>query len=169
MAEIRTLGLAKIEISDIAADGGLGTSFAALGKTYKDTAELVGDDPEVFEHYSEESDDPEESITTKGKIRVRWSIMDATPATLVKVLGGTVTGTPPADVWEAPATAANIEKSIKITPKSGKVINIVRAEIVAKPNYKLAKNGIFLVDIVATILTPTKAATAPWTVNPLPA
>ncbi len=165
MAEVRTLALLKIEISDIAGDGGLGTSFAVLGKTYKDTAELMGADPEVFEHNSEESEDPEEMVTHKGKVTIKWSIMDTDADTLVKVLGGTSTGTAPNKIWSAPDQAPSIEKSIKITPKSGKVINIVRTKLVAKPNYKLASNGIFLVDITATILAPTKAATASWQVG----
>jgi hypothetical protein len=165
MSEVRTLGLTKIEISDIAVDGGLGTTFAALGKTYKDTADLQGADPAVFEHYSEESDDPEEIVETKGKVTIKWSIMDSDADTLVKVLGGTSSGTAPNKTWSDGNSAPSIEKSIKITPKVGKVVSIVRAKIVAKPNYKLSKNGIFLVDITATVLTPTKAATASWTVG----
>src|ERR1035437_2980740 len=102
MAEIRTLGLLKIEISDIAVDGGLGTEFAAIGKTYKDTADMQGADPEVFEHYSEESDDPEEVVITKGKITVKWSNFDSSTETLEKALGGVAAGIAPADVWSAP-------------------------------------------------------------------
>jgi hypothetical protein len=165
MSEVRTLGLGSIQVSAIANDGGLGTAFAALGKTYKDTAELTGADPEVFEHYSEESDDPEETVVTKGKITVKWSIFDSDADTLVKVLGGTSSGTAPNKIWSAPDTATNIELSIKITPKAGKIINIVRAKIVAKINYKLSKNGILMVDIIATVLTPTKAATASITIG----
>jgi len=165
MSEVRTLGLNKIELSDIAADGGLGTSFESIGKTYKDTAEFIGEDPGIFEHYSEESDDPEEMVMTKGKVTVKWSIFDTDADTLVKVLGGTSTGTEPDKIWNAPDTAGVIEKSVKITPKSGKVINIVRARIVAKINYKLSKEGIFLVDIIATILTPIKADTPAYQVG----
>lgn len=165
MAEVRTLALEKIEISDIEEDGGLGTDFAVLGKTYKDTAELMGADPEVFEHQSEESEDPEETVTRKGKVTVKWSIMDTDADTLVKVLGGTSTGMVPDKIWSAPDQAAEIEKSIKITPKSGKVVNIVRAKLVGKPNYKLSYTGIFLVDIIATILAPTKADTPSWSVG----
>ena len=165
MAEVRTLALEKIEISDIESDVGLGTNFAVLGKTYKDTAELTGADPEIFEHQSEESEDPEEIIMRKGKVTVKWSIMDTDADTLIKVLGGTSTGTAPDKIWSAPDQAANIEKSVKITPKAGKVINIVRTKIVAKPNYKLSTTGIFLVDITATILAPTKADTASWQVG----
>ena len=165
MAETRLIGLSKIEIGAIAGDGGMGTTLAVLGVTYKDTAEITQEDPVITEHNSEENDEPEETIASKGKTTVKWSIIDATPATLVKVLGGTVTGTAPDDVWNAPSTATDIEQSIKITPKSGPVINVVRAKIQAKINYKLARTGIFLVDIVATVLTPTKAATAPITIG----
>jgi hypothetical protein len=86
----------------------MGTTLAALGVTYKDTAEITQDDPVITEHNSEENDEPEETIATKGKTTVKWSIIDATPATLVKVLGGTVTGTAPDEVWNAPATATDI-------------------------------------------------------------
>jgi hypothetical protein len=165
MSEVRTLGLQKIEVGDIAGDGGVATTFAALGKTYKDTADLQGAEPAVFEHYSEESDDPEEIVETKGKVTVKWSIFDTDADTLVKVLGGTSTGTAPNKIWSDGGTAPSVEKSIKITPKAGKIVTIVRAKLTAKPNYKLTKNGIFMVDIIATVLTPTKAATPSWTVG----
>ena len=165
MAEVRTIGLSSIQISDIAGDGGLGTSFATLGKTYKDTAEMTQADPEITEHYSEESDEPEETISKRGKTTVKWSIIDTDPDTLVKVLGGTSTGTAPNKVWSAPDAATNIEKSIKIVPSAGATISIVRAKLHAKINYKMARTGIFMVDIVATVLDPTKAATAPMTIG----
>jgi hypothetical protein len=165
MSETRTLGLLKIEVSDIASDGGVGTTFAALGKTYKDSAEIMGAEPEVLEHYSEESDDPEETLTYKGKVNIKFSIFDTDADTLVKVLGGTATGSAPNKVWNDGATAPAIEKSVKITPRSGKVVTFVRVKLVGKPNYKLSKNGIFLVDMIGTVLTPTKANTAAWTVG----
>jgi hypothetical protein len=156
MPEIRSLGLQSIEIADMAADGDVGTVFATLGVTYQDTAELAQEDPEVTEFYSEENDDAEEVIVAKGKITVKWAIIDFQPATLVKVLGGTVTGTAPNDSWSAPAAGVKIEKSIKITPKSGKVITIPRANIAAKLSYKLSKKGIAMVEITARVLQPTK-------------
>ncbi len=166
MAEIRTLGLKKIEIGDIASDGGVSTNFQVIGVTYKDTAELTQEDPELTEHYSEENDEPEEVISAKGKTAIKWSIMDSDPDTLVDVLGGEVTGAVGSEVWEAPAASVDIEKSIKITPKKGRVIIVPRARLVSKINYKLARTGIFLVEITATVLTPTKAGVAPMSMAP---
>jgi len=165
MAETRTLGLSSIEISDIASDGGIGATFAPLGVTYKDSAELTSDEPEITEHYSEENDEPEETISKRGLTKIKWSIIDSDADTLVKILGGTATGTAPNKVWSAPSSVVDIEKSIKITPKAGKAINIVRARLVAKINYKLSRTGILLIDIVATVLTPKKADTDPYTIG----
>lgn len=169
MSEIRTLGLESIEIGDVAVDGGMGTTLAELGVTYRDTAELIQEDAESTEHYSEEFDEPVETIDTKGGTTVKWAIIDCTPDTLVEVLGGAVTGIGDAKKWEAPSTAENIEKSILITPKVGMPISIPRAKINAKINYKLARTGILLVEITAKVLTPLKEDTASMVIGPKPA
>lgn len=160
MAEIRTLGLETIEVGDIALDGGVSTSFAPLGVTYRETAELTQEDPEVTEHYSEENDEPEEIVTSKGKTTITWSIINSDPETLAGVLGGQVKLVDGNDVWEAPPGGVEIEKSIRVTPKRGARITIPRAKIVAKINYKIARTGIFMVELTATVLTPRKAGTA---------
>lgn len=164
MAEKRSIGVASIAMGAIAADGDMGTTLTALGVTYKDSADLQQEDAQVTDIESEENDDPEESISIKGKTTLKWSIMDMTPETLVKVLGGTVTGTAPATKWNAPATVESIERSIKVTAKNGVIYEIPRAKINAKLNVKLSKTGVALVDITATVMTPTKAGVLPITI-----
>lgn len=156
MAEKRILGVGAIKVGDIAADGGVSTVFDALGVTYKDTAELTQEDGEDIVHECEEQDDPIEIIPTKGKTTIKWAIVDFTPETLVKVLGGTVTGTAPNKKWEAPDAATIIEKSVEITDKKGSTITLPRVSIKAAINYKLAKSGIAQVMITGTVLQPTK-------------
>jgi hypothetical protein len=160
MAEVRALGLEYIKVGDVGATGGMGETLAALGVTYKDTAELVQADAEVTEFFSEENDDPEEEISKRGVVEVRWSIINYSPEEMVKVLGGTVSGTAPNDSWEAPATQPDIEKSIQIKDKvSGRILQIPRAKVTAKLNWKLARTGIAMIDIVAKVLTPTDGTT----------
>jgi len=166
MSEKRSIGITSIEIGPIGATGAMGTTLAVLGKTYKDSAELMQDDPTLTDIESEEDDDPIETIMQKGKTTLKFSIMDYTPETLVKVLGGTVTGTAPNTVWEAPATAEDIQRSVKVTTKTGIVMSIVRAQIIAKLNAKLSKTGVALVDIQCRVMTPTLADTAPLTITP---
>lgn len=164
MAEIRSIGLTSIKLGDIAVDGGMGTSLTVLGVTYQDTAELVQDDPEITEIFSEENDEPEEVLESKGPARLRWSIMNFDPDQVVRVLGGEVTGTTP-KIWNAPLAKDPVELSIEVITKTGLKIEIPRAKINAKINWQFRKKGVGLIDIEARILTPTKAATAPFTVQ----
>ena len=165
MAERRLIGVSAIKIGDIAADGGVATTFAALGVTYKDTAELMQEEGEEFIHECEEMDDPIEVIPTKGKTTLKWGIVDFTPATLVKVLGGTATGVAPADKWEAPDSASIIEKSVEITDKRGAKITFPRVSLKANINYKLAKSGIAQVLLTGTVLQPTKTGVKACTIG----
>ena len=159
MAEKRILGVGQIALGDIAADGGVATTFTPLGVTYKDTAEITQEEGEDIIHDCEELDDPIEVIPTKGKTTIKWSIVDFTPDTLIKVLGGTKTGTAPNTKWEAPDAATVIEKSVEITDKRGAKITFPRVSIKAAINYKLAKSGIAQVAITGTVLQPTKTGT----------
>jgi hypothetical protein len=165
MSEIRSIGLTYIKLGDIAEDGGMGTSLTALGVTYRDSADFIQDDPEINNIFSEENDDPEETIETEGVKRVKWSIMNYDPDTLIRVLGGTSTGVAPNKIWSAPAAKDPIELSIEILTKKNIKIQIPRAHIAAKINWAFRRNGVALVDIIATVLTPTKSGTAKVTVQ----
>jgi hypothetical protein len=163
MAEKRSIGLTSLKMGAIAVDGDMGTTLAAVGVTYKDSCELMQDDANVTDIECEETDDPVESIEILGKRTLKWSIMDYSPDTLVKVLGGTVTGAGTEldpKVWNAPSTSPAIEQSIELVSKSGVKFEIPRAKVMAKLNAKIVKNGVALVDITANILTPTKAGVA---------
>ncbi|MGB4134241.1 MAG: hypothetical protein WBK12_08745 [Tenuifilaceae bacterium] len=160
MAEKRILGVQKIEVGELAADGGVATTFAALGLTYKDTATFEQEEAEDIEHECEENDDPIEVLAGSKKSTISWGIVDFDPDTLVKVLGGTKTGESPNFKWEAPASASIIEKSVKITPKKGTPITLPRVSIKARIQYTIGKAGIAQVLITGKVLTPTKAGTA---------
>lgn len=165
MAELRTIGLTSLKMGNIAVDGGMGTTLAVIGNIYKDSCELSQEDASVTDIEAEEVDDPVESIEILGKRTLKFSIMDYSADTLVKVLGGTSTGTP--KVWNAPTTSPNIEQSIEIITPKGVKINIVRCKVMAKLTAKFSKTGVALVDVTCKILTPTKAATAPIMITTL--
>lgn len=160
MAETRLLGVSSIQIGAIAADGDVSTTFAALGVTYKDTAEITQAQDADTEHICEEFDDAFAVVPGVKKTTIKWSITDATPATLAVILGGTATGVAPTDSWTGPATSSIIEKSVKITPSSGKVITLPRVSLKATIDYKLQRAGIFKVNIEGRVMTPTKAGVA---------
>ena len=160
MSEKRTIGLTSIKVGSIASDGGMSTSLAILGVTEEGSATFTKEADEVKEFFCEESDDPIEIVSKKGKTIVEWSIVDFTPATLEKVLGGTVdVSVPLVPVWKAPDVSAQIEKSIEIVTKKGVKIEIPRALINASVDLSLGKDKLGAIKIKATVLTPTKAAT----------
>jgi hypothetical protein len=160
-----SIGLTSIKIGAIAGDGGMGTSLTTVGSTVADTCILASEEGQTTDFLIEEQDDPVYSITSqKGKITLAWSCYDVDPDTLVLFFGGTkVTGPP--EGWEAPDTIAEVEKSIEVVPKNGGKIEIVRAKIAAKFNWSLQKSKLAQIDLVATVLAPTKAATPPMTIT----
>lgn len=154
MASLVTLGLSSIEVAPILGDGSIGTAWTGLCLTYEDSCSMSEEDPTTQEFYCEESDDPVVSSTKRGKLTLNFSVMDADPDALVNLLGGTTSGTSPV-VWESPDLIPVIERSIKITPKQGLTFKIPRASISAKLNSQFSKKGLFLIDVVATVLKPT--------------
>lgn len=163
MANVITLGLAKIELGDPAADGGMGTVLATLGYTYEDTCKMATDDPEITEFYAEEVDDPVVIKSKKGKTTLNFSIMNPGIDTLVSVLGGTKSGEAPNEVWNAPAQIPTINQSVKVTPDEGLAISIPNGYLTGKINGDFSRKGLFMIDVSIQVLTPTKAATAPIT------
>lgn len=159
MAEQISIGLSSLKIGDVAGDGGMGATLAAVGVTFEGTAVLTQEDGENTEFFSEESDDPIETITKKGAVTLEWAIVDFTPATLASVLGGTVVGTGAAAVWHAPVDVPSVEKSIELISKKNVKYQIPRAKIVSKLDVNFSKKEIALVRIKATVMQPTKANT----------
>lgn len=151
-----TLGLTKIEVGAIAADGDMGTSLNTLGYTYQDTCKMTQDDPETTEHYAEEVDDPIVSSSRAGKTKFAFSIMDADLTVLQTLLGGETTGAGNAQKWSAPDKLLVIEKSVRITPEQGLKFEVPRMKLVSKINAEFSKKGILLIDVTGMVLQPTK-------------
>lgn len=163
MAEIRSFGLQSIKIGDMQPDGTL-DNLESLGVTYQDTAELVRDEPEVAEEYSEENDEPEEIFLIKGPGRINFSILNIDPAVAVKVMGGTAVGNPA--TWKEPTDTPVIEKGIQIVTKTGLTITCPRCRISARPNWQFRKRGVMVTPVVARIMNPGIEGVAPISYTP---
>ena len=158
--KVYTLGLASIEVGDIAADGGMGENLTSLGYTYQDTAQMTTNDPATTDFYAEEVDDPVLSISRAGTIQFKWSLMNPSVETLQTLMGGTIKktgeGAEEHDTWEAPDVLPTIEKSVKITPLQGLKFAVPRLRIVAKLNGNFSKTGMVLVEVTGTVMKPEK-------------
>ena len=154
MAEQRMKGLLGIEMADIPVGGGVPAEldWESIGVTYRDEATLTEDDPTITEHFSNENDDPEESDMAAGKRTLGFTLIDMTPAKLVKFMGGTATGDPV--VWNAPAQKSKIEKAFRLKSKNGQYLTFPRVSYTAKLDYNLAPSGIAKVIVSGTVMTP---------------
>lgn len=86
MASVATFGLSKIEIKKTEETE---DQYKTLGMTYQDSCMLTQNEPEVIDHYAEESDVPVVSVSKGGKVLLTFSIMDADVDALVELMGGT--------------------------------------------------------------------------------
>lgn len=161
---IFTLGLSKVEIGAIAVDGGMSTSLAAVGYTKEDSCTFITEAPTENERYAEEVDDPVKVFRKTGKSVLTFILLSPDADQLAAVLGGTVTGTTP-KIWSAPDNVPSIERSVKVTPREGGILSIVRGSLVAVTNAQFTKAGNYEVEVKVTVLQPTKAATAKFNMS----
>lgn len=157
MAGLINIGVSSIAIGAIATDGGMGTTLSPLGYTEEGSAQINMDDPTETEFNVEELDTPIWIESKAGKIAVAFKVANPDEDTLVKVFGGTKTGTGATAVYTWPLISPVIERSIKITPKQGMGISIPRAKITAKFSSEIGRAALLGVEVTGTVLQPTKA------------
>lgn len=146
-------GIQKIEFGEIAVDGGCATTFDRLGDTRTGTLNINASDDQTQDITVEEKDDPiMQTVSTKGTQDISWSMVDWDNDILMAVFGGAVVNTQ----WQAPDQSPDVEKSLKITPRSGKPYIWPRVKTTAKVNYD-SQGKIFQLDVTCRKLKPAKA------------
>lgn len=151
-----TYGLSGLHFAPIAGDGGPGTVFTLLGKTVPGSTKITTDKGTKIEKFCEEFSDPLVSISGTRIKTIETQLIVEGAATLETVLGGTVA----AGVWTEPDDTPVIEKTLKVVPKAGGTMIFNRVSVDASVNATLSKDGdLFYVDVVCTVLQPTKANT----------
>ena len=149
-----TMGVSQILFGEIAQDGGMSQSLAAVGYTNQDSCSITMDDPEVTEFYAEEVDMPVITKSKKGKVNVALSIMNPSVETLAMFLGGTADTS--AETWTNGTTYENIELSMRIIPDQGFIFDMPRVKIDAKINGELNNSSLMTLDITGVLLQPEK-------------
>ena len=134
----------------------------------QDSCVFASEDPQETEIEVEEVDDPIDIITLGGKKTLKFTLADPDETALALLMGGTGVATPGSESYTAPDTFPITEKSIKVTPTKGLILSIPRARIVAKFNGVFSKSANFKVDVVATVMTPTKSGLAPFSTTRVP-
>lgn len=88
-------------------------------------------------------------------------------------IGGTGTGfsqvitsvhsTAAEEKWEAPDSFPDVEKSVQVIDSKGNTTKFPRVKLSSKPSLSFTKDALGQVDIVGTILQPTKSGEKRWT------
>lgn len=158
------IGLKNMYMGAIASDGGMGTSLELVAYAIEGTPTLNFEEGDKTDFNIEQSNDPYYSITNPGNKVLTLSIYGVSPALMYKYFGGTlVIGATSAnpDVWSAPATFPDLEKSIVLTHNQGGHLKIARGKISALVVWNFQKAALPQIDLTITILTPTKTAEPP--------
>lgn len=154
-----TIGLQSVLIGPIAVDGGMGTTLSPITSIVEGSPIITIPAPTTTEIGVEESDEPEFITTTQGAKTIAFSTYNADPTLLVDLFGGTVTGTAPNQIWAAPAVLPIVERSIRMVSKTGYHAEMPRVRLTPDIALNFQKATPGQVNIVGTILQPTKANT----------
>lgn len=162
MAKQRVYGLASIVIGDIAGDGGIGLTLTEIfGDTVPGSAVLENTEGTYEPVNIEEDSAPIDNITTQeGTWTLRFSTYNASADALIAIFGGTKTGVAPNEIWSAPDNEPIVEKSVIATTKGGVEFQVARMKLVGNASFAFDKTRYGQVNVIGTILKPTKAGEA---------
>ena len=155
-------GYKSLKLSDIDPATGLaaaGTAKELKEDVYRDTFDIVEEEGTTTDHFSEMDADPKISFTEGGKTNVRLQVMDTSVETLALLKGGEVVtnGETGDKTYSKPSTAQQIVKYVELETQDGYKIVIPRGKVVARLNHQVRRNGIALLDVTITPMTPEVA------------
>lgn len=166
-------GYKSLKLSDIDPANGLakaGTEKELKDDVYRDSFNIVEEEGTTTDHFSEMDPDPKISFHEGGKTNVTLSCMDTSVATLALLKGGTVVDVMGVKTWSKPAVSTQIEKYVELETLDGYKIIIPRGKVSARYNNQVRRNGIALLDVTITPLSPQFAGLATMDiVEPAPA
>lgn len=151
-------GTSSVEVAPIKPDGSmpLETAFTELCKTYKNSVEIVDQDPTTTEEYSDQSTEPIAAFVEAGKTEGKFSGYEYAPETLTKLLGGTVVD----NEWMEGDNMGQ-EVALRFKTDSGHQISYPKVKLFGKKNLKLQKNAIALIDCTFTPLSKARIKKLP--------
>lgn len=151
-------GYKSLKISDIDEVTGLakaGTSKELKEDVYRDSFDILEEEGTTTDHFSEMDPDPKVSFTETGKTNITLQLMDTSVDTLALLKGGEVVADPEGNrTWSKPKISVQKEKFIELETQDGYKIVVPRGKVVARYNNQVRRNGIALLDLSITPLTP---------------
>lgn len=150
-------GLASLKVSDI--DPATGLALAGSVKelkedVYRDSFDFIEEEGTDTDHFSESDVDPKISFNERGKLKLTLQIMDTSVDTLALLMGGNVVDVVGVKTWSRPAMNIQKEKYVEIETADGYKMVVARGSLSARYNNQVRRNGIALINVTITPLTP---------------
>jgi hypothetical protein len=173
---VHSIGLKKILVGDVAEGiSAMPAAMAALGRTYKGSADFSAEEGTITDFPCEEEEDPVDSVVSqKGATTLKFSVMEWDNASLIKIFGGT-TKTENATIdgkaytglakYVAPSELVQREFSVRVISTNNVVVDIPRAKVTAKFKWNLARTEISQIDISCKVLSAS--ASGPYAIYSL--
>lgn len=164
------IGMKTFWMGDIADDGGFSTELEKVSFAVIDTPIFTLPEGDKTDFEIEDSDDPYFSSTKPGAKTFAISFYGLGATVLEKFFGGTAIVGPASgnDTWEAPLQIPAFETSILAEHTQGGHLKITRASVVATMDWAFQKNNLPKINLVATVLTPTKENEPPYRFSTAP-
>jgi hypothetical protein len=156
-----SIKIKKFWISDIASDGGLGTSWKEIQIGQREASvQINGSDSDVT-NYKNVVGSVLESALMKGDLTVNFQFADMTPAMIAEFTGGTVTTDSNAVSFDAPLNQnQSIEKSVKVLTDKNIMIRIARVSFDGYP--MINDDDLHYYQVNGTVLQPTKTTVSAY-------
>lgn len=161
--------MSKLQIGDVAADGGMGTSLETIDDPVRDTAVITMAEGTKTSFPSEIANAPYASVVEPGDKTLAVDFYAKNADQMAAIIGGTATAgtTGVGDSWQ-PDTDDPREQSVAITMKDGSKVELPRVNLTYTLEWKFMRNGLPLIHLTGDILAPVDPttgaphATAKW-------
>jgi hypothetical protein len=162
MATTYGVGCKNIKVGNLAADGGISTSLADIGKLYKQTVSLVEEDGQVTRHFAEGQRFPFLNVVDAAGVILKFTLTDISAAILAKWLGGTAA----TNTWTSATDSFSVEQSVTADTLFGVTIEVVRCFLYGKITWNMNRTEIAKIEVTGEIMQPDKTGSAPLTIKP---
>lgn len=142
-------------------------ALVSLGKIIEGTPKFFGDKASDNAFYAAQNPDYPAIIVTdkKGIQKITLSLMELDPDVLVKVMGGTATGTAPNKTYAAPRGAVEINGSCELVTDTNQKISIPNGHLKANFNWTLDRKSVSTIEVEISIMLPTVDTDMPYTIS----
>lgn len=153
----------SVKMGDIAADGGAATVLTTFGDIKESTFKITEAEGNKTPIRVLGKSKPRTNIVQDGDTTVAFDLIDFDPEVMADLMGGTVTGAAPNQIWNAPVIKPKVVKTIQVVDAEDYVWTLAAVELSATLQGVFSPTDVNTIRVTGTVLQPTKEGVAPIT------